>query len=185
MSDDIKVTVLKEILHPLYVEKIERWVMRHQDPKDAPVRMHNGYNHDNKYIGDIETTRTLCDKYGIKPEIKTPDSTVCSVGYSEKDNKWYGWSHRALIGFKIGDKLFEDTFGDDKTPYIEHGEKTIETLEQARESAIRFADSVANCELEARQAGQIIGKSELARNWAFAHMNYVIAKVTDNICDFY
>lgn len=29
-------------------------------------------------------------------------SKVCSVGWSEQNQKWYGWSHRAIYGFGIG-----------------------------------------------------------------------------------
>jgi hypothetical protein len=28
-----------------------------------------------------------------------------SIGYSSESKKWYGWSHRAICGFKIGDKI--------------------------------------------------------------------------------
>jgi hypothetical protein len=36
---------------------------------------------------------------------RTPESNVCSIGFSERDQKWYGWSHRAYAGFGIGDKV--------------------------------------------------------------------------------
>jgi hypothetical protein len=32
---------------------------------------------------------------------------VCSIGRKPKEDKWYGWSHRAMYGFKIGDKVKE------------------------------------------------------------------------------
>ena len=32
-------------------------------------------------------------------------SPTCSIGWSEKDQKWYGWSHRAIFGFTIGSKV--------------------------------------------------------------------------------
>ena len=38
-------------------------------------------------------------------QLRTPESNVCSVGFSERDQKWYGWSHRARAGFGIGDKV--------------------------------------------------------------------------------
>ena len=61
------------------------------------------------------------------------------VGFCEKDQKWYGWSHRAVVGFKLGDKVFETGFGDDSTPYNKHGKKTIKTLADAKLSAQRVA----------------------------------------------
>jgi hypothetical protein len=32
---------------------------------------------------------------------------VCSIGYSKRDGKWYGWSHRAVCGFERGDVVKE------------------------------------------------------------------------------
>ena len=49
----------------------------------------------------------------IKPEKAEPSNNVSSVGKSEADGKWYGWSHRAVYGFKT------------------------------REQAVKFADSVS------------------------------------------
>lgn len=34
---------------------------------------------------------------------------VACIGFSEKEQKWYGWSHRAFYGFTIGSKV---KFGD-------------------------------------------------------------------------
>ena len=30
---------------------------------------------------------------------------VANIGYSAKENKWYGWSHRAIYGFTIGSEV--------------------------------------------------------------------------------
>jgi len=65
------------------------------------------------------------------------------VGLNEKKGIWYGWSHRAIAGFKIGDKVFEANFGDDSTPFKQHGSKTIKTLDDAKLAAKRFADYVS------------------------------------------
>jgi hypothetical protein len=35
-----------------------------------------------------------------EPEKTSPSHTVNSIGRSKKDGKWYGWSHRAIHGFK-------------------------------------------------------------------------------------
>jgi len=66
-----------------------------------------------------------------------------SIGLDEKKGIWYGWSHRAIQGFKIGNKIFEEKFGDENTKYIEHGSKTIKTLDDAKLAAQRFAKSVS------------------------------------------
>ena len=95
-----------------------------------------------QWIGNVKEARFLCCKKGIQPEFKHADSNVCSVGFREADQKWYGWSHRAICGFGIGDMIFEERFGDDSTPFIKHGKRPIKTLDDARLAASRFADSV-------------------------------------------
>ena len=66
-----------------------------------------------------------------------------STGFSEEEQKWYGWSHRAVCAFGIGDKIFEENFGDDKTPFIKHGAKDCKTLEDAKKAARAFSDYVS------------------------------------------
>jgi len=45
----------------------------------------------------------LKQKYGITHFEKiSPDHSVYSIGFNEKEQKWYGWSHRACNGFGIG-----------------------------------------------------------------------------------
>lgn len=56
-----------------------------------------------KYIGTVNLAKMLCEKRGIAPETLTPDGEVCCIGFSKKDQKWYGWSHRAIYGFSVGD----------------------------------------------------------------------------------
>jgi len=55
------------------------------------------------------------------------------------NGKWYGWSHRAVYGFGIGDKIKK---GDSGYEYL-NKEYTIKTDDQAKEAAINFADSVS------------------------------------------
>lgn len=82
-------------------------------------------------VGDIEK------KYNITKRGKG------STGLDEEKGIWYGWSHRAIIGFKVGDKIFEPEFGDDNTPFTKHGSKDIKTLKDAEISAQRFSDYVS------------------------------------------
>lgn len=65
------------------------------------------------------------------------------IGLDEDKGIWYGWSHRAIVGFKVGDKIFDPNFGDDKTKFTEHGSKQIKTLNDAKKSAKNFADYVS------------------------------------------
>ncbi len=148
------------------------------------------YTPDGSYIGSPKTAYRLCMKRGIKPEKASADHNVCSIGYCEKEKKWYGWSHRALYGFGIGSMMKTDSSGFkpsnvremmkglidwynngyDEVLFIEkeygievvcktgsasttsfekypkewgRGEWTAETIEDAKEMAIDFADSVS------------------------------------------
>jgi len=80
------------------------------------------------YIGGSRWAYRLCAVRGIKPQpiepinirtieidkiertkellkedllIKIPFQ-ICQIGFCEKEQKWYGWSHRAIYGFGIG-----------------------------------------------------------------------------------
>lgn len=72
-----------------------------------------------------------------KHDIKPINSCV---GFSEKEQKWYGWSHRAIHGFKIGDKCKGDLgLGDGYT--FKEGD-ILKTLDDCKQRAIDFANSV-------------------------------------------
>lgn len=46
----------------------------------------------------------IAKKYGITQfELPTPDSQVKSIGFNSETQTWYGWSHRAIAAFKVGD----------------------------------------------------------------------------------
>jgi len=65
----------------------------------------SAFTPDGDYIGNPKTAYFLCKKLGIKPEKEKPCSSICSIGFCEKEKKWYGWSHRAIFGFGIGSKV--------------------------------------------------------------------------------
>ncbi len=67
--------------------------------------MKSSYTPEGHYIGDSKWGHRLCNLRGIKPELKTCNSRGCSIGFCQKDQKWYGWSHRALYGFGIGSSV--------------------------------------------------------------------------------
>ena len=64
------------------------------------ARTHSGH-----YIGNPDDAKHLCDQKGISPELREPNHNVCSIGFCEKEQKWYGWSHRAIYGFGVGDTV--------------------------------------------------------------------------------
>ena len=125
------------------------------DEEDETLKMVSAYSLSGSYIGNPKTAYTLCIKMGIKPEIYTNQDRTCSIGFCKKENKWYGWSHRAMYGFTIGDKVKK---GDctASSGYIdeyikEHPEAdlslpigfTAKTMNDAKRMAIAFADSVS------------------------------------------
>jgi len=108
------------------------------------------------YLGDSKIAYRLNKKYGIEQFEKTKDDhSVCSIGYSPRSKKWYGWSHRAIFGFKIGDKVKEgdccNTSGytDEylKDHPEEHGTLPVgfeaKTEADCKSMAIAFAQSVS------------------------------------------
>lgn len=117
--------------------------------------MKSAYTLTGDYIGNSGEAYFLCKTKGIKPEKISPEHNVCSIGFSEKEQKWYGWSHRAIYGFGIGDVVKEgdstSTSGWVEEYIKEHPEKDLSlpigfearTLDDAKCMAIAFADSVA------------------------------------------
>ena len=91
------------------------------------------------WIGGSKMAYRLCNKMGIAPEKIDPKHCVCSIGYSKKDNKWYGWSHRALYGFTIGSKVKKGHCA----YYPEKGEWEAKTMEDAKQIAIDFSKGVS------------------------------------------
>lgn len=96
------------------------------------------------YIGDLKTALFLCENKKLtKLQPSRIENTIATIGYSESEQKWYGWSHRAICGFGIGDKVFDENFErDDTTPFVECGTEVIQRLSQAKRAAINFAEYV-------------------------------------------
>ena len=67
--------------------------------------MKSAYTPSGDYIGEPKWANRLCKVWGIKPEKANPSHCVCSIGFCEKEQKWYGWSHRAMCGFGIGSEV--------------------------------------------------------------------------------
>jgi len=125
-----------------YIVRDELWLMKDVG-FDEPNEMRAAYAPDGTYIGDPKEAYFLCHKMGIRPERASDDHSVCSIGYSPKKKKWYGWSHRAMCGFGIGDMIYEEDHGGPNVAFVDHGNRKIERIEQAREAAINFAESVS------------------------------------------
>lgn len=137
-------------------EVLEKFECRVENVKcgdDKPTLMFSFYNKEGKYIGSIDNFKRLVIKRGIFPEAFS-DHSVCSIGKSIKDGKWYGWSHRAIYGFKIGDKVKEGdccaSSGWTEEYLKDHSDEQVlsvgfeaKTEEDCKKMAMAFASSVS------------------------------------------
>lgn len=127
---------------------------------ETPVIMKSAYTSDGHYIGNSVDAYRLIVSRGIAPELRpSPDGechgSVCSIGFNEAEQKWYGWSHRAIFGFGIGHiiKKGDVCSSSGWTPeYLaEHPEDDqslpvgfkAKTLDDAKLMAIAFASGVS------------------------------------------
>lgn len=58
---------------------------------------------DGSYIGTIEFAENLHNRGIVAQAIE--GNHVASIGFCEKEQKWYGWSHRAIYGFAVGSEV--------------------------------------------------------------------------------
>ena len=77
--------------------------------KDFEMKI--AYTPSGDYIGNPKWAYRLCKKMGIVPEIADSTHSVCSIGFCDKEQKWYGWSHRAMFGFGIGSMVKKGNCG--------------------------------------------------------------------------
>ena len=68
---------------------------------DGQLPMTAAFTTAGHYIGTVKMAKRLVEKYGIVPECRR-GLTVCTIGWSARRKKWYGWSHRAIAGFGMG-----------------------------------------------------------------------------------
>lgn len=102
------------------------------------TKKHNyyiGYYIDNKKGRDKYPNEVFLLLNGIEPMYYKG----YSIGWCEAEQKWYGWSHRAIYGFKIGDKVKKTSAGYNKNK----GEWTAKTLDDAKEMALDFSKGVS------------------------------------------
>lgn len=141
MIDITREIVSIRVMKAGYEIRTELW---HHHSTEEPTPMKQAYSPKGDYIGSTKLAKKLVKEFGITSfEPYNSESRVVCHGYSPTSKKWYGWSHRAIHGFGIGDMLFEESFGDDSTPYAKHGSKPIVTLEDAKQSAFAFAEHVS------------------------------------------
>lgn len=136
-----------------YELRDEYW--EHSPKEPAQLMTKQAYNSNGEWIGSSKDAYRLCVKRGIAPIKTKATHCVCSIGFCEKEQKWYGWSHRAICGFGIGDKVKKGdctaSSGFTNEYLKEHPEEdkslpigfTVKTLDDAKIMAVAFAESVS------------------------------------------
>ena len=156
LSENIKRKVIEVVeSNDLYEVRREMW-----DPDcemaDRPTEMFSAYSKkDGSYCGSADFAKDVLDTYGILAELSSPGHNVASIGWSESNEKWYGWSHRAIYGFKPGDEVSSDDhlcashgFVESYTP-AEGEDRSLpigfvaQDHADAKRMAIAFADAVS------------------------------------------
>ena len=136
--------------------EVRREIWRHTDHPADDVEVKAAYDHQGQYLGDWKMARFLIRKKGIRTfEKRGNQSCVCSIGFNPEEQKWYGWSHRAIYGYGIGDVVEKGdctaTSGWTDEWIAEHPEDggalpvgfTAKTIEDAKKMAVAFAASVS------------------------------------------
>lgn len=97
-----------------------------------------------------ENKADLVKRYGLTEFAKAyPEGQMLNVGFSPSRQKWYGWSHRAVAGFGIGDTIKKgDVIAPDPDYPALRGESlplgfTAKTLDDAKRMAMAFANAVS------------------------------------------
>jgi hypothetical protein len=94
---------LEVIPGELYDVHVQEW---RWDISEEPTSVRAAYTKDGYYIGDEKTADYLTKDRGLTQlqPAKSGDN-VCSIGFHEPSQKWFGWSHRAIFGYGIGDSV--------------------------------------------------------------------------------
>ena len=106
--------------------------------RGSAVIVRSAYTPKGHYIGSPKMARFLIVKRGIRPELVDEAHEVCSIGYCEREQKWYGWSHRAICGFGAGDVVAEHPEDDSSLPVGFVAKDLID----AKRMAMAFAESI-------------------------------------------
>ena len=83
--------------YPEHGYEVRTEIVDHQDGSE-PMEMLRAYTLSGVYIGKPRDAIFLCKEKGIVPE-------EGSIGFCEAEQKWYGWSNRAIFGFGIGSSV--------------------------------------------------------------------------------
>ncbi len=137
---------VSETVMPHYLVREEVWAL---DDQVNQRPLSSAYSFAGDYLGNPDHAERLVREYGITYFEKIePEHCVCSIGFSPRDQKWYGWSHRAIHGYGIGEVVEPGTppVVDFEAGGATHGilpSFKIKTLDDAKRVATAFATAVS------------------------------------------
>lgn len=98
-ADSHNVTIKKEIKYKKF-----GYILRDEIINNGgdDVLLKVCYDFNGLYLGCNKTASRLCRRYKLSKFEPAGSGNIASIGFSEAEQKWYGWSHRAIYGFGIG-----------------------------------------------------------------------------------
>lgn len=127
-----------------------------------PFTVRSAYTSSGDYIGNPALAHRLIvgrgirpERNGNEPEANSGRNLTCSIGFCAREQRWYGWSHRAMCSFGVGDTVKPGdlcaTEGLIEEYLAAHPEKrtalpvgfTAATLDDARRMASAYAHAVS------------------------------------------
>jgi len=106
---------------------VEEWLDKVAYIGKSKIKNDSGAIYYSKFDGSYITRVGMEDSVYTLALLEITENLTHGVGFSPKDNKWYGWSHRAIYGFTVG-----------STCKIGDCHYVPDTLEHAVESAVMF-----------------------------------------------
>jgi len=149
----------RDIFESIAYFRARRYISKQKQPGVLLMPNLTIFDRPEMYVGTIDQLK-LFKKYKIDMltlenlPFDNPRGTAC-IGFSSKRQKWYGYSHRAIQGFKIGDvvKIGDCTAssGWNEEGLKEHPERdislpvgfTAKTLDDCKLMALAFAEHVS------------------------------------------
>jgi hypothetical protein len=102
MNEDKLIEILPGEHYDIHVKECSLGL----EPNEPPIIMRQCHTKEGYYIGDEKIADFLTIKKGLTQLQPLQESNnVCSIGFNEAEDKWYGWSHRAIFGFGVGSEV--------------------------------------------------------------------------------
>jgi hypothetical protein len=121
-----------------YRQNYEEWTFENGDTELLDCC----YTFGGDMIGIPTMAIEICHKRKIVPQpIDDADigtGTLCAIGKSNDDGKWYGWSHRCILGFEVGDSVYPGHDAFHPTTWTDYGMHMLVGFEQ------QFKDKYSN-----------------------------------------